>query len=195
MSLCILQWLVHNSVWDWMGKSRRKEADVSGRVWGSWGCRWEMRAKMELGHCLEWQTVKLLSMSQAVMLVIRYLVSELIESIDLECCLCRFTLTGYQGPAHITACGTCVGDGTWSSRRVSDHVEWLCLISCCVQFLNLFLCLSYLCFSFRVGGIFKKFFNWRVTIVLASAIKQCEPAISIHMSQPSCIPPHPIPLL
>lgn len=151
VSLCILQWLVHNSVWDWMGKSRGKEADVSGRSEGSWGCRWEMRAKMELDHCLEWQTVKLLSMSQGVMLVIRYLVSELIESIDLECCLCLFTLTDYQG-LLISRHGTCVGDGTWSSRRVSDHVEWLCLISCCVQFLNLFCVLSYLCFLLELEG-------------------------------------------
>ena len=46
------------------------------------------------------------------MLAIRYLVSELIESIDLECYLRLFTLSGYQGPAHIMACGTRVGDGT-----------------------------------------------------------------------------------
>lgn len=55
-----------------------------------------MRAKEELGHCLERQRVKLLSVSQAVVLAIRYLVSELIESIDLECCLRLFTLSGYQ---------------------------------------------------------------------------------------------------
>jgi len=71
-----------------------------------------MRAKEELGHCLERQRVKLLSVSQAVVLAIRYLVSELIESIDLECCLRLFTLSGYQGPAYIMACGTRVGDGT-----------------------------------------------------------------------------------